>query len=78
LQLAGVATNFLGGVAGSRFGLFCTLLASLFLQIVCLVSPVSDLTENITLTDWRLLPALQLHPWATMLLDACPGSKAVF
>lgn len=29
-------TNLFGGVAGSKFGLFCTLITSLFLQILCL------------------------------------------
>lgn len=33
LQVAGVFTNLFGGVAGSRYGLRCTLLASLVLQV---------------------------------------------
>ncbi|KAG5186385.1 putative membrane transporter [Tribonema minus] len=35
-EVAGVFTNLFGGVAGSKFGLFCTLMTSIFLQIVCL------------------------------------------
>jgi hypothetical protein len=38
LQVAGIFTNFFGGVAGSKFGLFCMLMSSLVLQILCLVS----------------------------------------
>lgn len=33
LQVAGVFTNLFGGVAGSKYGLQCTLLSSLFLQV---------------------------------------------
>ena len=33
LQVAGVFTNLFGGVAGSKYGLRCTLLTSLFLQV---------------------------------------------
>ena len=32
-QVAGVFTNLFGGVAGSRYGLRCTLLTSLVLQV---------------------------------------------
>ena len=34
-EVAGVFTNLFGGVAGSKFGLFYTLISSLFLQILC-------------------------------------------
>ncbi|CAM9605603.1 unnamed protein product, partial [Sphacelaria rigidula] len=36
-QVAGVFTNLFGGLAGNKYGLRCTLLSSLFLQIACLV-----------------------------------------
>ena len=32
-QVAGVFTNLFGGVAGSKFGLQCTLMTSLILQV---------------------------------------------
>eukprot|EP00611_Tribonema_gayanum_P003201 TRINITY_DN12492_c0_g1_i1.p1 TRINITY_DN12492_c0_g1~~TRINITY_DN12492_c0_g1_i1.p1 ORF type:complete len:525 (+),score=177.57 TRINITY_DN12492_c0_g1_i1:68-1642(+) len=35
-EAAGVVTNLFGGVAGSKYGLFCTLLSSLLLQMLCL------------------------------------------
>ncbi|CAM9804462.1 unnamed protein product, partial [Ascophyllum nodosum] len=35
-EVAGVFTNLFGGVAGSKFGLQCTLITSMILQIVCL------------------------------------------
>jgi hypothetical protein len=34
-EIAGVFTNLFGGVAGTKFGLFCTLMSSLLLQILC-------------------------------------------
>ncbi|CAM9980606.1 unnamed protein product, partial [Pylaiella littoralis] len=37
-RTAGVFTNLFGGVAGTKYGLRCTLLTSLVLQIVCLVA----------------------------------------
>eukprot|EP00752_Nemacystus_decipiens_P003589 g3308.t1 len=50
-EVAGVFTNLFGGVAGSKYGLRCTLLSSLLLQVVCLAALtqteaiVGDLTE---------------------------------
>jgi hypothetical protein len=46
LQVAGIFTNFFGGVAGSKFGLFCMLLSSLGLQILCLVSAYCSVHTN--------------------------------
>ncbi|KAG5182558.1 putative membrane transporter [Tribonema minus] len=37
-EAAGVVTNLFGGVAGSKYGLFCTLLSSLLLQMLCLAT----------------------------------------
>eukprot|EP00903_Cladosiphon_okamuranus_P018339 g16871.t1 len=37
-EVAGVFTNLFGGVAGSKYGLRCTLLSSLSLQIICLAA----------------------------------------
>lgn len=38
MQVAGIFTNLFGGVAGSKMGLYFTLITSLLLQMLCLVS----------------------------------------
>jgi hypothetical protein len=66
-EVAGIVTNFFGSLCGARYGLQCTLLSSLFLQILCLgglmaVEPIfGQLDENIDAKS---------RTWATVYITA--------
>ncbi|CAM9245362.1 unnamed protein product [Scytosiphon promiscuus] len=61
-EVAGVFTNLFGGVAGSKYGLRCTLLTSLTLQIACLAA--------LTQTEPILGDLKEATPGSTRYLEA--------
>ncbi|CAM9497833.1 unnamed protein product [Ascophyllum nodosum] len=71
-EVAGVFTNLFGGVAGSKFGLQCTLMTSLILQIVCLSALtqteriVGSLSEATSGSARYMEATLYITAWQTL------------
>eukprot|EP00752_Nemacystus_decipiens_P003165 g2929.t1 len=71
-EVAGVFTNLFGGVAGSKYGLRCTLLTSLALQIICLAAlthtePVlGDLTEATSGSTRYIEATIYITAWQSL------------
>eukprot|EP00903_Cladosiphon_okamuranus_P007581 g7354.t1 len=71
-EVAGVFTNLFGGVAGSKYGLRCTLLSSLLLQIICLAAltqtePVlGDLSEATSGSTRYIEATIYITAWQAL------------